>query len=313
MKPRHPLARRLGRIAWWLFAILVLALLARAARAIDWGHVFAAMAAYDLAALLIAGALTAASYLVYACYDVAARHYTHHPLSTRRVMLIAMIAYALGLNVGALIGGTGSRFRLYSRAGIAVPSIARIVFFSASTNWLGYLLLAGAVFASGSVVLPPRYISTAHLLPWLGAAMLAIALAYLFACHRLHGRVFHLRSHHFRLPSVPLALVQYALSITNWSLMAGIVFVLLPAPADYPTVLGALLFSAVASALVHVPGGVGVLEAIFVAAFASRIPAASVLAALLVYRAAYYLVPLVLAVFGYVLLESRGVVPVTSE
>ncbi|GAB3099144.1 lysylphosphatidylglycerol synthase transmembrane domain-containing protein [Lysobacter terrae] len=306
MKPHHPLARRLGRIVWWLFPLAILALLARAARAIDWRHVFGAMAAYDIAMLLIAAALTVASYLVYAGYELAARSYAHHALSTRRVVLIADVAYALGLNIGALIGGTGSRFRLYSRAGVGIPAIARIVFFTASANWLGYLLLAGVVFASGRIVLPLRYASTVHVLPWLGVAMLAAAALYVLACHWLHGRMFHLRGHHFRLPSVKMALVQYALAVTNWSLMAAIVFVLLPAPADYPTVLGALLFSAVASALVHVPGGVGVLEAIFVAAFAGRIPAASVLAALLVYRAVYYLLPLVLAICGYLLLESRG-------
>lgn len=309
MKPRHPFARRLMRVAWWLFPILVLALLVRAARAMDWRHVFGALSAYSAASLLVAAALTAASYLVYAGYDLAARRYAHHALSARRTMLIAGIAYALGLNIGALIGGTGSRFRLYSRAGVAVQCIARVVFFSATANWLGYLVLAGAVFASGSVMLPPRYASTAQLLPWLGGAMVIAAAGYLFACHRLHGRIFHLRGHHFRLPSVPMALLQFALATVNWSLMAGIVFVLLPAPADYPTVLGALLFSAVASALVHVPGGIGVLEAIFVAAFAARIPAASVLAALLVYRAVYYLLPLALAIAGYLLLEARGRAP----
>lgn len=310
---QHPLARRLGRIAWWLFPVAVLALLARAARAIDWQHVLGAMKAYDLATLAIAAALTVASYTVYACYDLAARPYAHHALSTRRVMLIAGVAYAFGLNIGALIGATGSRFRLYSRAGVGIPAIARIVFFTASANWLGYLLLAGVVFASGHVLLPSRYATAAHVLPWLGMAMLVAAVGYVLACHWLHGRMFHLRGHHFRLPSVKLALVQYALAVTNWCLMAAIVFVVLPAPADYPTVLGALLFSAVATAMVHVPGGVGVLEAIFVAAFAGRIPAPAVLAALLVFRAVYYLVPLLLAVGGYLLLESRGQSPAIAD
>jgi uncharacterized membrane protein YbhN (UPF0104 family) len=306
MKPRHPLLHWLWRIAWWLFPVAILALLARAARAIDWKHVLASIAGYDAATLTIAALLTAVSYGVYCCYDLAARRYAHHELSTRRVMAIAGIAYALGLNIGALVGGTGSRFRLYAHAGLHVPAITRIVAFSASTNWLGYLLLAGVLFATGSVVAPPRFVAAAPVLPWLGALMVAASALYLLACHRLHGRIFHLRGHHFRLPSVPLALVQFALAALNWSLMAAILFVLLPPAADYPTVLGALLFSAIATALVHVPGGVGVLEAVFVAALSYRIPSVSILAALLVYRAIYYLAPLAAAVIAYVLLETRG-------
>lgn len=305
MKPRHPVLHRLWRIAFWVFPLVVLALLARAARAIDWAQVGEALTGYSAATLLIAALLTAASYLVYCGYDLAARRYAHHHLSTGRVMLIAAIAYALALNIGALIGGTGFRFRMYSRAGLGMVAISRIVVFSASTNWLGYLALAGALFASGTVEPPPRFAAAAGALQWLGAAMLAVSLLYLFACHRLHGRIFHVRGHHFRLPSVPLALAQFGLAALNWSLMAAIIFALLP-QADYPTVLGASLFTAVAASLLHVPGGLGVLEAIFIATFEHRIDATQVLAALLAYRMLYYVAPLLLAFIAYLLLETRA-------
>ncbi len=306
MKSRHPVLRWLLRIAWWLFPVVLLVLLVRAARAIDWNGVLAAIAGLDAATLAGAAALTMASYVAYACYDLAARRYAHHVLPVSRTLLIAGIAYALALNVGALIGGTGARFRLYSHAGLGLPTITRVVAFSTSTNWLGYLLLAGALFASGGVVLPERFAAAARMLPWAGWAMLATAAAYLVACHRLHGRMFHVRGHHFRFPSPPLALAQFGLAALNWSLMAAILYVLLPAAVDYPIVLGALLVSAVATAGAHIPGGIGVLEAVFVAVLAGRVPATTVLAALLVYRALYYLLPLVVALLGYVVLETRG-------
>jgi uncharacterized membrane protein YbhN (UPF0104 family) len=306
MKHRHPLLHRLWRIALWVFPVAVLALLARAASAIDWKNVLQSMARYDAGTLAIAAMLTVASYLVYCCYDLAARRYAHHLLSTRRVMLITGIAYAFALNIGALVGGAGARFRMYSHAGLGIAAISRIVVFSAATNWLGYLLLAGTLFASGSVVLPPRFVASAGGLQAVGLAMVVAALLYLFACHRLHGRVFHLRGHHFRLPSVPLALVQFALAVTNWSLMATVVFVLLPPSVGYPTVLGALLFAAVATALAHVPAGLGVVEAVFVAVFRHQFPPAQVLAALLAFRAIYFLAPLVLAGLAYFLVEVRG-------
>lgn len=306
MRHRHPLLHRLWRIALWVFPLVVLGLLARAAMRIDWPQVGAAIADYDAGTLGLAAALTVASYLVYCGYELGARRYAHLAVARRRVMLIAVIAYAFALNIGALIGGAGLRLRMYSHAGLGMVAAARVVAFSVSTNWLGYVLLAGALFASGAIVPPPRFATGTGALQALGFAMLVVVPVYVLACHRLHGRVFHVRGHHFRLPSVPLALAQFALAAANWSLMAAIVFVLLPAPADYPTVLGALLFAAVATAVAHVPAGLGVMEAVFVAFLGHRLGAPQVLAALLAYRVVYFLAPLVLASIAYLLLETHG-------
>ena len=54
----------------------------------------------------------------------------------------------------------------------------------------------------------------------------------------------------------------------------------------------------VAGVVTHVPAGLGVLEAVFVACLAD-VATPTVLAALLSYRAVYYLVPLALASIGY--------------
>jgi uncharacterized membrane protein YbhN (UPF0104 family) len=53
----------------------------------------------------------------------------------------------------------------------------------------------------------------------------------------------------------------------------------------------------------HVPAGLGVIEAVFMACLGGTLPAPTVLAALLSYRAVYYLVPLALAAIGYALAE----------
>lgn len=306
MRQKHPLLRRAWRVALWVFPVVVLALLARAARSIDWSQVGSAITGYDATTLAIAAALTLASYLVYAGYDLTARRYAHHALPARRVLAIAAIAYAFALNIGALVGGTGLRLRMYAQAGLGTAATVRVIAFSTSTNWLGYLVLGGALFASGTVLPPPRFALAGGGMQVLGAVMLALAAAYLIACHRLHGRVFHLRGHHFRLPSVPLALAQFGLAALNWSLMAAIVYVLLPDTVDHPTVLGALLLAAVASAMAHVPAGLGVMEAVFVGTFDDRVATPQILAALLAYRAVYYLAPLLLAVLAYLPRELRA-------
>lgn len=302
---KRPRLRWLRRAIFYAFLAVVAYLLVRYARSVDWSQVRAALAAYDAATLAIAASLTLASYLLYSCYDLGARRYAHHALPAPRTMAISMTCYAFSLNLGALVGGAGLRYRLYSHAGLGLGTIGRIVAFTVSTNWLGYLLLAGSLFAAGQVVAPPHWHLGGRVLPWLGVAMLLVSALYLIGCHVMHGRVFHVRGHHFRLPSPALGLVQFALAACNWSLMAALLHVFMPPATPYTAVLGTLLLAAVASAVAHIPAGIGVLEAVFIALLGHRIPAPQLLAALLAYRAFYYLGPLLLGVAGYVLLETR--------
>jgi uncharacterized membrane protein YbhN (UPF0104 family) len=53
----------------------------------------------------------------------------------------------------------------------------------------------------------------------------------------------------------------------------------------------------------HVPAGLGVIEAVFVACLGAEVATPTLLAALLSYRAVYYLAPLALAVTGYAISE----------
>ncbi|HEY0504133.1 MAG TPA: lysylphosphatidylglycerol synthase domain-containing protein [Lysobacter sp.] len=306
MSARHPVLRRLRRVAFYAFLAVVAWLLVRYARSVDWTQVRAALADYGAGTLAMAMALTAGSYLLYSGYDLAARRYSHHALPTPRVMAISMVCYAFSLNVGAVVGGAGLRYRLYSHAGIGLGAISRIIAFAVSTSWLGYLLLGGALFASGRVTPPPQWGLRLGVLPWLGAAMLVAAAAYLVACRRTHGRMFHVRGHHFRLPSPSLGMVQLALGATNWAAMGLLLFVLMPPGPSYTDVLGALLLAAVAAAMAHIPAGIGVLEAVFLALLGHRVAEPQLLAALLAYRACYYLGPLLVAIAGYAWLELRG-------
>ena len=305
---RHPKLRQLARVLFVVFLGLVAILLIRYARSVDWSQVAAAIAGYRASTLLAAASLTLLSYLIYCGYDLAARAYSGHALSTRRVMAIAFTSYAFSLNIGALVGGAGFRYRLYSHSGLGTSKISRIIAFTVATNWLGYLVLAGCVFASGTVVPPMGWEVGAVSLLWLGWLMLAVAAAYLAACRLSHGRVFHVGRHHFRFPSLRLALLQVALAVTNWSIMAAIVYLLMPEQAAYPNVLGVLLLAAVASAIAHIPAGIGVLEAVF-AVLLHALPQAQLLAALLTYRAFYYLAPLLLAIALYALFEAKGKKP----
>lgn len=304
--------RRRARMRWWLrigfalFAVVVAVMLVGYARAVDWAAVGGALAGYDAMTLLLVSALAASSYLTYAGYDLAARRYTGHALSTLRVLGIGMTTYAFALSLGAVVGGAGFRFRMYAHSGLHVATTSRIVAFSVATNWLGYAALAGVLFASSALVPPPQWGIGMGVLRALGIAMLALAVGYLAACAAWHGRSFHVCGHHFRLPSLPLGMVQVLLAALDWSLMATILYLLLGAAFAWPLVLGTLLLASVATALVHIPAGLGVMEAVFIAVLSDGVPDPRILAALLAWRAVYYLAPLLLATAFYLAFEARG-------
>jgi len=68
-----------------------------------------------------------------------------------------------------------------------------------------------------------------------------------------------------------------------------------------------LLVSSIAGVIVHIPAGIGVLEAVFIAMLSGEeISRGAIIAALLAYRALYYFLPLLLATIGYLILESRA-------
>ena len=302
-RPWWPWVRR---IAAWAFFGLIAWLLVNQARAIDWQEVFDAVRALPGATLLLAGALAASSFALYSTYDLLGRHLTRHPLSAGTVMGVTFISYAFNLNLGSLVGGVAFRYRLYSRLELSNGTITRVLGFSMLTNWLGYLVVAGAVFCVWPLVLPADWKIDNAGLRILGAVLLLVAAAYLVLCAFASGHVFRIHRHSFKVPSLRMALLQLAMSCLNWSLIGGVIWVLLQGELAYHSVLAVLLVAAVAGVITHVPAGLGVLEAVFIALLSDQVPQGRLLGALLVYRGLYYLLPLGVATLAYFVAELRA-------
>lgn len=288
------------------FFIAIPVLLYLQLRNTDWQEVSGALRDYPLWLLAVAFGVALLSYLTYCCYDLLGRYYTGHKLPVRQVIPLVFVCYAFNLNLNALVGGVALRFRLYSRLGLDVPTIARVFSLSIITNWLGYLWLAGTVFALGMVKLPEGWAIGNLGLRLIGVAMVIAAVLYVLACAFSTRRSWEIRDQIIELPSWKLALVQAAVGTLNWSLMALIIWMLLPAEAFYPSVLGVLLISSIAGVITHIPAGLGVLEMIFLTLLQDQMPKSSLLAALIGYRAIYFLLPLGIALAVYLVLEKRA-------
>src|SRR5690606_27387680 len=103
------------------------------------------------------------------------------------------------------------------------------------------------------------------LLRLLGVGMLAALLIGFLVVTLSQQREFEVLGHPIPLPSRTLAVSQWVISAINWMTIAGVVYMLLPADVPYMLVLGAMLLAAVAGVISHVPAGLGVLEAVFLA------------------------------------------------
>jgi len=302
-RPWWPWTRRLLTL---LFFVAVAALLVRFARNLDWDDVFTSLRDTPRPALLAAIGFAMASHLLYSCFDLIGRRYTGHELATRKVMAVNFISYAFNLNLGSLVGGVAFRYRLYSRLGLDNGEITRILSMSMLTNWLGYMLLGGLLFLMHPLQLPPSWKMGNHGLQWLGAALVLVAVAYFVACLRSGDRVWTVRGHELFLPQWRMAGLQLAISCLNWSLMAGAVFMLLQRQVPYTDVLAVLLIGAVAGVITHVPAGLGVFEFVFVTLLSHQISEGRLIAALLGYRAIYYIVPLMVAALLYLVMELHA-------
>jgi phosphatidylglycerol lysyltransferase len=249
--------------------------------------------------IAIAFVLTAASYLVLTSYDFLALVHIQRKLPYRRIATASFVGYVFSYNIGlSILGGSATRYRLYSSWGLSTLEIAKVIAFCGLTFWTG-------VFATGGIafVMEPLVVTEALHLPLgtvrpLGIVLLAACFGYL-AATRLRTRPFKIRAIDLSLPRPRLALAQIVVSVLDWLLASSVLYVLLPSSASasisYPHFIGVYLLAQMAGVLSHVPGGLGIVETVMLFFLVPPSTAPEVLASVVAYRIIYYLVPLFLA------------------
>jgi phosphatidylglycerol lysyltransferase len=267
----------------------------RELRAVHYRDVHEAFIALPPHHLLWALLLCAANYLVLTTYDQLAFLYVGNRLARWRVALTAFISYAVSNSVGlALLSGAAVRHRFYSRWGVVTADLSRIVVLNSATYWLGLLALAGWSLAFH----PHTYLQGG--LAQGSARWLGILLMFTAACYMVTTvlRKSPLRMHGFEMPvpSLPLALGQLLVSMTDWALAAAMFHVLLPEGGPtYGVLLGVFLAAQVIGIISNVPGGLGVFEGAMVVLLAPFLTVEQIITALLLYRLIYYVMPLTIA------------------
>jgi hypothetical protein len=249
--------------------------------------------------------LVAASYLSLTLYDVfALRTIGRTDVPCRIAALASFTSYPIAHGIGAtaLIAPV-IRYRIYSRHGLGVFDVANISFLTGLTFWLGNLTALGL-----SVLWEPSSIDVIDFLPPFGNRLLAVALlagvvAFLVWSWLSTGSIGTTRWS-MKLPSGPMVLMQIGLGIFDLGAAALAMYVLIPADANIDAFRAIAVF--IAAMLLgfasHAPAGLGAFDATILIGLGDQDREEPLIAALLIFRFLYHLLPFVLAisVFGAV-------------
>lgn len=257
---------------------------------------------------LMALAAAALAYAALAWYDrIALLHLGRAKgVSWLYVAITSFVTYALSHNIGASVFSGGMvRFRAYTAKGLTAHEIAVLVAICSFTFAFGTILLTGVVLLYEPQILRPlaelstflaRRGDIDHFARIVGGLCLSSVVLYTLGAW-LHFRPLKLGGFNLVYPRLPIVLRQYVAAPLELVGAAGIIHFALPVEGHpgFMIVLGAFLLSFSAGLLSQVPGGVGVMEAVFLAIMPG-VPATAVFAALLVWRLFYLIAPLVLSI-----------------
>ncbi|UCR86350.1 bifunctional lysylphosphatidylglycerol flippase/synthetase MprF [Pseudomonas chlororaphis] len=255
-------------------------------------------------ALLGALAATVVGFVILLGYEWSASRYAGVNLPPRTLALGGFTAFAIGNAIGlSLLSGGSVRYRLYARHGVGAGDVAHMTLF--------------ASLSLGCALPPLAALATLSNLPAASAALrlsegllASIAGAVLLLCAILVIGIYRRRlpeqplpnnllvkagRRTLRLPGRHLTLLQLLITALDVAAAATVLYLLLPEAPPFGAFLLVYLLALAAGVLSHVPGGVGVFEAILLAAFADKLGAAPLAAALLLYRLIYVILPMLVA------------------
>ncbi|WP_095086663.1 lysylphosphatidylglycerol synthase domain-containing protein [Mesorhizobium sophorae] len=291
-------------IAAVIFSLL---LLWHELRGISLDDVWGGISAIPARRWILAALCSVIAYASLAGYDHIALLHIGKKVSWLFVTLCSFTTYALSHNIGgSVFSGAVIRYRAYGTKGLTGQDVGVLVAICWITFVLSTILASGLVLVFEPEILD-RFSGIANhgLSEAAGIVMLLLVAAYIFGSW-LHLRPLKIASLQLHYPALPIVARQLLIGPVELLAAAAIIFFALPATHNpgYFVVLGVFLVSFSIAQISHAPGGLGVFEVVFLAGLSDMDPV-GVLAALLVFRLFYLVIPLILGL-GIVLFFERS-------
>ena len=265
----------------------------------------AGLAAISWRRWLFATLAAIAAYLALAGYDRIALHHIGKHVEWFFVAACSFSTYALAHNIGgSVISGAVIRYRAYSTKGLSPQDVGVLVALCSLTFALATILLGGLL-----LVIQPSVVERIRpdLPEWtglaLGVGLLLLIAIYVFGSW-LQFKPFRIARFQFEYPRLPIVLRQLTIGPFEILAAATIIYVALPEAGNpgFLTVAAVFLASFTVAQLSHAPGGLGVLEVVFIKGM-PEMDEVQVLAALLVFRLLYLLIPLFISIIVVIVFE----------
>ncbi|MDH4990232.1 lysylphosphatidylglycerol synthase domain-containing protein [Aquamicrobium lusatiense] len=247
------------------------------------------------------------AYAALAGYDHIALLHIGKRVSWLFVTLCSFTTYALSHNIGgSVFSGAVIRYRAYVTKGLSGQEVGVLV----AVCWFTFVLSTITVGAIVLILVPgllDRFsdLGLREFSGLTGMLMLVPVIAYVF-CSWLNLRPLRIGSLQIHYPRLPIVARQLIIGPLELFAAGAIIYFALPEAGNpgYLVVLGVFLVSFSVAQISHAPGGLGVLEVVFLMGLPDM-EAVDVLAALLVFRLFYLIVPLIISL-GVVLLFERA-------
>ena len=294
----------LGVIVSLGIATIAFMALSKALKGVDFAEVLVAMRLTTPASIALSLGLVAVSYGSLTLYDwLAVKMIGRGDIPFRIAALASFTSYPIAHGTGAvLLVSSTIRYRIYAPYGIGVADVARICFLTGLTFWLGNLTALGL-----STLYEPEAISRIdHLSPALNRALaIAVLSGVLFYVGWTWNgsRRFGRKHWAVPLPSGGNVFLQIGIGLVELGAAALAMYVLIPTGADIGIARVVVVF--IAATLLgfasHAPAGIGVFDATILIGLGGE-HNEPLLAALLLFRLFYHLMPFVLSLllFGTV-------------
>lgn len=300
---------RFSRYAWPIIGLAAIALsfrlLYRDLSGLSLEDLAESLAVISFEHWLLSAAAAAIAYATLAAYDHLALRHLGKRVPLLFVSFCSFTTYAFSHTLGASIfSGAVIRYRAYTSQGLSGGDVALLVAFCSLTFTLGVAILSAIVLICAPDI-AERFIGMLWLDASQTAGFLLLGLvAIYFAGSFLGVRSLNLGRLHLSYPRPPIAIGQILIGPIELVGAAAVIYFALPATGNpgFLIVLGIFLLSFSAALLSNAPGGLGVLELVFITGLSEMNPA-DVLAALLVFRLFYLLVPFLISVLVIVIFE----------
>ncbi|KAA0971176.1 UPF0104 family protein [Aureimonas fodinaquatilis] len=258
-------------------------------------------------ALSIGAAIVA--YTMLAFYDQLALRHLKANVPFPFILATSFATYALSHNIGASVfSGAVVRYRAYTSKGLSVSKVALLIAFCSFTFALGVLIVT-----SVSLLFYPEavkgYVDIGTTIPRLVACGILV-LVGLYVFGSFAGfRPLRIGRFELHYPERSVVLRQLFIAPAEIVAAAAIIYFALP-PENHPgfaMVVAIFVISFSLALISHAPGGLGVLEVAFLTGL-EKVPETEVLAALLVFRILYFLVPFAIAILLVLGFEQSSMV-----